>query len=160
MADYLYLENGIVIDEDGEIVDAAGHDDPLAYIATRRADAKIQLKEWESYIEGLDRVLLRKQMERRMSYGDVVIRIGGGRYYQTNAKALAEMLSDAEARREDLVGLLAAAKGFRKDEVPEPVRFMYEDVTAAIEKKPWIESAVARKSPPVVRREPVEASDD
>lgn len=159
-AEYTYLDGGIVIDDQGEIIESGGHDDPLSVLAYRRADAYRQKQEWQSYIEALDRVLLRKQQARRTAYGDVVITLASRRYPRTDKDALAATLLDAEASREDLAGLIRAATGFRAEDVPETVRDMFDDFTATLETRPWVTSSFARRAAPTIHKEPMREEND
>lgn len=145
---YLYLDNGIVVDGDGEIVEDAGRSDVLSYIARVRHDAYVQEKAWEAYRHRLDAVLMRKQRERRASYEDLVVNVTSRRYRETDAKAFADMLYDAEVTREEWAGVVAAAQRFKRELVPEAVRDMFDDVSAQLETRPWVETSVARRAAP------------
>ena len=150
MSDYIEVEPGLVIDSEGEIIESASIDDAMKFLAARRHEAKQQLKAYEHYIDDLDRVLLRYQKDRKLAYGDVVISVRGGTYRKTDAQKFADMLSAMAVEFDDLMGLVAAATGFKRDDVPEILRDAYDDCTATLEKRPWIESDVARKPAPVM----------
>lgn len=145
MSDYIELEPGLVIDSDGEIVESASIDDAMKFLAARRHEAKQQLKAYERYIEDLDRVLLRHQKERKLAYGDVVISVRGGTYRKTDTESFAQLVGSMPVEFDDMVALVAAATGFKRELVPESLRDAYDECTATLEKRPWIESEVARK---------------
>lgn len=151
MSDFIEVEPGLVIDDNGEIIESAGIDDAVKFLAARRHEAKQQLKAYERYIDDLDRVLLRYQKDRKLAYGDVVISVRGGTYRKTDTTKLADVLGVMAVEFDDLMALVAAATGFRRDDVPEILRDAYDDCTATLEKRPWIESDIARKPAPVRR---------
>ena len=150
MSDYIEVEPGLVIDSEGEIIESASIDDAMKFLAARRHEAKQQLKAYEHYIEDLDRVLLRYQKDRKLAYGDVVISVRGGTYRKTNTDAFAELVATMPLEFAEMVALVASATGFKRELVPEILRDAYDECTATLEKRPWIESDVARKPAPVM----------
>src|SRR3990167_11510425 len=83
----------LTVDEDGEIVDAADMDDPLAFVARNRHEARQQLAAYERYIAVLDRGILKKQSEKKMTYpGDVVISVRTSTYSKTDSALFSEFL--------------------------------------------------------------------
>ena len=150
MSDYIEVEPGLVIDSEGEIIESASIDDAMKFLAARRHEAKQQLKAYEHYIDDLDRVLLRYQKDRKLAYGDVVISVRGGTYRKTNTDAFAQLIGLMPVEDQDLFELVAAATGFKRELVPEILRDAYDECTATLEKRPWIESDVARRPAPVM----------
>lgn len=164
MADYIEIEPGLVISDDGEIIESAGIDDAMAFLARRRHEAHVQEKEWESYGKTIDMVLLKRQSEKKLSYGDVVISVMGGTYPKTNSTLFAEELADMPLEIEFVFDIIAAATGFRRDTdaegrgvLPESVRALYDECTAHPEKRPWIQSSAVRKQAPTMTRVKEEA---
>jgi hypothetical protein len=160
VADYIAIAFGLVIDTDGEIIEAAGIDDAMKFIAAQRHDAKQQEKEWAARVEALDRVLLRKQQEKRLAYDDIVVSIGGGTYSKTDAEKFAELLWEMPLEMEDVFCIISAASGFKKDKLPAFAEEAYAASTEVLEKRAWIESRVARKRAPRMLAEQPEANDD
>lgn len=151
MSDYLDLGDGLVVSDDGEIVSSAGIDDPLAFIARRRHEAKRQEDEWQAYRKTLDAVLLRKQEERRVAYGDVVTTLSSGTYNTTDTGFFAELLFARTLEPETFLEVIAAALGFKRDLLPEAVRDLYDTATTTHEKRPWVITSTARKSAPAMQ---------
>lgn len=160
MSDYIEVAPGLVVTEDGEIVEAADIDDPLKFIVLQRHEANMQIKQWEARKAVLDQVIQKRQSDRTVTYGDVVSAIRGGSYNKTDSEALAKALVCegsplAEAfdfehtdKVAVVLALIGAASGFRKDDVPADAKPLYEAHTATLEKRPWVETSVARKAAP------------
>lgn len=143
----------LVVDEDGVIIDSAGINDVLAFIVSRRHEARQQAKEWEAYQKTLDAVLLKQLPQSRMTYGDVVVGRYGGTYSTTDCGAFAESLFELALEAEEMFEVISAAQGFTRDNLPEKVRQVFDDCTTKAEKRPWIQSSIARKLAPKVKRE-------
>lgn len=157
MSDYIYLDNGLVIDENGEIIESADPDSALQLIVLRRHEAKRQVKEWQQQVDDLDRVILKRQESRTAVYGDTVATVRGGAYSKTNgfafAAAIAEAFGDAfDFEHEDAVqavlDVIAAATGFKRDALPEEAIPAYELATATLEKRPWVETSPIKRPAP------------
>lgn len=157
MADFWEVVPGLVVDSDGEIIEAADIDDPMKFLAAMRHDAKCQAKEWESRVDNLDRVLLKKQAAKVTVYGDIVSAVKGGTYNKTDARRFADLILDAFPQAFDLeheeavaavLAVLAAATGFKKDLLPDGAGDLYSAATAVIEKRPWVETSIARRPAP------------
>ena len=148
MSDYIILDDGIVIDDQGEIIES-GNSDALAVIATRRAYAKAQQKQWEAIVADYDRVLLRKQDNARATYGDVVISVRSGTYPKTNAETFADDVAELPLEFGDLITVIAAASGFRRGDLPDAVLAAFDANTEKLTKRPWVESRVAARQAPV-----------
>lgn len=159
MPDYIYLDNGIVIDDQGEIIES-GNENAMAVIATRRAEAKNQQKRWESIVADYDRVLLRNQDRKRVSYGDVVISVCGGSYPKTNAETFADWVAEVPLEFGDIIQTIASATGFKRDLLPESVRGAFDDATETLQKRSWIESRIAERVAPEFERGPGWEEDD
>lgn len=159
MSEYIYLGDGIVVDDEGEIIES-GSGDVLAVIASRRADAKAQAQRWKDVVRDYDRVLLRKQGTRRQAYGDVVITVGHGSYHQTDAEAFADWVAELPLEFGDIIQTIAASKGFDRAALPESVRAAFDATTTELQKRPWIESRVAERVAPVFERGPALEDDD
>jgi hypothetical protein len=163
MSDYFEIEPGLVISEDGEIVDNANQDDSLAFIARRRHEARVQLKAYEDYIRVLDAVLLKKQHDKRVAYGDTVCTIAGGTYSKTDAAAFSDALEDLPLEAADLLDVIGAATGFKRELLGwnEKVLAAFDANTATLEKRPWLQTSIARKPAPkltpIAAREALEA---
>ena len=151
MTDYLNLGDGLIVSDDGEIIEAAGIDDTLAFIARKRHEAKRQEAEWEAYRKTLDQVLLRKQHEKRVAYGDVVTTISGGTYDTTDAGLFAQSLWDQSLELEVLFEIIASATGFKRALLPERVRDLYDAATTTHDKRPWVVTSIARQPAPAVQ---------
>ena len=157
MADYIEAAPGLIVDTDGEIVSAAGIDDPLKFIVARRDEARRQMKAWEKTTEDLDRVILRNQDAKTVAYGNVIATIRGGTYSKTDvpcfAKAAGVFLADGldfehPEEAEEILSIIAAASGFKRDLLPESVRDLYDRWTATLEKRAWVETSIARELAP------------
>ena len=153
------LEGGIVIDDDGEIIES-GDNDALAVIATRRAYAKTQQKQWEAIVADYDRVLLRKQDNARATYGDVVISVRSGTYSDTDTTAFADDVAELPLEFGDLITIIAAARGFHRDDLPDSVLAAFDANTETLTKRPWVESRVAARQAPVFEHAPGWEGDD
>jgi hypothetical protein len=145
MTDYIALENGMVIDTDGVIIEAADINDAMKFLAEQRHDAKQQAKEWEHRVDVLDTVILKNQAEKKLTYGETVIAIRGGTYTKTDPAKFAEEVYAKPIELEDLFAIIAAATGFKKDLLPEVALEAYQATTTTFEKRPWVESSVARR---------------
>ncbi len=158
MSDYIYIDGLGTIDPDsGEIIDAASIDDPLAFAVRKRDEAKRQENEWEAYRKALDAVILRRQQEKRVAYGDVVCDLRSGTYTTTDADKFAEALYDGPALElETIYEIIAAATGFKRDLLPERARQAYDDATMTHTKRPWIQTSTARKQAPAMQHVAVE----
>ncbi len=157
MADYIEAAPGLIVDTDGEIVSAAGIDDPLKFIVARRDEARRQMKRWEELTADLDRVILRKQGDKTVAYGNVVATIRGGTYSKTDivrfAVASLVKLSDGldfehPEATDAIQAVIAAASGFKRDLLPEAVRDLYDENTTTMEKRAWVETSIARELAP------------
>lgn len=157
MADYIEAAPGLIVDTDGEIVSAAGIDDPLKFIVARRDEARRQMKRWEELTADLDRVILRKQGDKTVAYGNVIATIRGGTYAKTDVRrfALESLLRLSDGldfehpeATDAIQAVIAAASGFKRDLLPESVRHLYDEATATLEKRPWVETAIARELAP------------
>ncbi len=152
MSDYIEIEAGLVISEDGEIIDAANVDDPIAFLARQRHEAKVQEKEWAERVSVLDRVLLKQQGEKRMSYGTVVVDVRTGTYPKFDRAEYADAISEIEFTREELMALVLAAKDFDRASLPAAVVDIYDEALKHPEKRPWIQTSNVRKAAPAVRK--------
>lgn len=149
---YLTIDALVIDDETGEIIDAAGIDDPLKFVAQKRHEAAQQMKEWEELRRNYDRVLLRNQEEAKTSYGDVVIARRTSTYPVFDASTFGSMLFDTELTAEERLEVIFAAKGFNRELLPEVLRPALDEATEHRQKQPWIESSVARKVAPKTTR--------
>jgi hypothetical protein len=148
VSDYIEVAPGLIINEDGEIVESHGIDDPLKCIIAQRHEANVQVKSWEARRAVLDAVILRKQDSRTVDYSGVVCSLRGGTYRKTDAGKLADLLAEMPVESSDLLALVAAATAFKADSVPPILREVIEDCTTTHEKRPWVETSVARKLAP------------
>jgi len=148
MSDYIEIAPGMVISEDGEIIDSGNIDDPLKFLVSQRHEANVQVKSWEARRAVLDAVILRKQAERTMDYSGIVCSLRGGTYRKTDAGQLADLLAEMPVESSDLLALVAAATAFKADSVPPILRDVVDDCTTTHEKRPWVETSVARRPAP------------
>jgi hypothetical protein len=151
MSDYIEVAPGLIINEDGEIVESNDIDDPLKFIIAQRHEANVQVKSWEARRGVLDAVILRRQADRTVDYSGVVCSLRGGSYRKTDAGKLADLLAEMPVESDDLLALVAAATAFRLDCVPPILRDAVEDCTTTHEKRPWVETSAARKLAPEAR---------
>jgi hypothetical protein len=151
MSDYIEVAPGLIINEDGEIVESNDIDDPLKFIIAQRHEANVQVKSWEARRGVLDAVILRRQADRTVDYSGVVCSLRGGSYRKTDAGKLADLLAEMPVESDDLLALVAAATAFRLDCVPPILRDAVEDCTTTHEKRRWVETAAARKLAPEAR---------
>lgn len=151
MSDYIEVAPGLIINEDGEIIESSGIDDPLKFLVAQRHEANVQIKSWEARRAVLDAVILRKQDGRTVDYSGVVCSLRGGTYRKTDAGKLADLLAEMPVESDDLLALVAAATAFRLDCVPPILRDVVEDCTTTHEKRPWVETSAARRLAPEAR---------
>ena len=149
---YLTIDALVIDDETGEIIDAAGIDDPLKFIALKRHEAAQQMKEWEELRRNYDRVLLRNQEEAKTSYGDVVIAKRTSSYPVFDGEAFGGKALDVELTAAERVLFYFAAKGFNRDLLPDVLKPVLDEATEHRQKQPWIESSIARKVAPKATR--------
>lgn len=164
-AEFYDLGGGLIVDSEGEIVET-DEDNPLLLLAARRHDAHEQMKGWDDWLNKVDRVFLKQQMEKRQAYGTVVIDVCGGSYKVLNGEAFADLAWELVEGAEPMViirrllQVIAAGTGFRaaqdkrQPELPylEPaMAAVYEKAREAREKRPWVQSSVARRPAPAVR---------
>lgn len=153
------LDGGIVIDtETGEIVDAAGMNDPMGHIARLRMEAKAQEAEWETYRRNLDRVLMRAlTIGERIAYGDIVVSVRRSPdIVQTNGERFADELSGLPLELEDIWQIIGAARSFDPKKLPERAHAAYAIATIVKAGTDWADVRRARK-PLQARRERTEA---
>ncbi len=153
VSDFIEIRPGLVVDTDGVIIEAADRDDAMKFIASKRHDAKQQMEEWKSYVQDLDRVLLKNQSERKLNYDNLVVSIRGGTYSKTDTEAFANECYALTLEPSDLFAIIAAASGFKKDKLPESAKAAFESHTATLEKHPWVESSIARRRAPEIQEE-------
>ena len=151
MSDYVEVAPGLIINEDGEIVESNGIDDPLKFLVAQRHEANVQIKSWEARRAVLDAVILRKQDTRTVDYSGVVCSLRGGTYRKTDSGKLADLLGEMPVEANDLLALVAAATAFKLDSVPPILRDVVEDCTTTHEKRPWVETSAARRLAPEAR---------
>lgn len=153
MSEYIEIAPGLVVSDDGEIVEASDVTDPLAYVVWQRRDAYEQRKEWEKRQAILDAVILRKQQDKTHSYGETVVTLVGGSYTQTDAKAFAEAVYALPLEMEVIFETLAAASGFKRESLPPEVRQAFDDATESMPKRAYVRTSIARRvAPPVIVR--------
>lgn len=153
------LDGGIIIDaETGEIVDAAGMNDPMGHVARLRMDAKAQEVEWETYRRNLDRVLMRGlTIGERIAYGDIVVSVRRSPdIVQTNGERFADELSGLPLELEDIWQIIGAARSFDPKKLPERAHAAYAIATIVKAGTDWADVRRARK-PLQARRERTEA---
>ena len=151
MAEYIEIAPGLVVDDQGEIIESAGIADPLSYVVFQRRDAYEQRKEWEKRQAILDSVILRKQQDKTRAYGETIVTLVGGSYAQTDSKAFAEAVYALPLELEVIFETMAAASGFKRDSLPPEVRQAFDDATEKMPKRAYVRTAVARKAaPPVI----------
>ena len=148
MSDYIEVAPGLVVSEDGEIIESSGIDDPLKFLVSQRHEANVQIKSWEARRAVLDAVILRRQADRTVDYSGVVCSLRGGTYRKTDAGKLADLLGEMPVEANDLLALVAAATAFKLDSVPSILREAVEDCTTTHEKRPWVETSAARRLAP------------
>lgn len=145
----LFEIDGLVVDEEtGEIVEAPVGGDALTMVAVRRHYAHEQEKTWERARQGFDRVLLARQDTPKATYADVMVAVRGRTYSDTDVEAFADMVIETPLEPSEMAQLIAAAKGFKRDLLPERLRPLFDSATAARESKPWIESRAVLKPAP------------
>jgi hypothetical protein len=152
------LSGGIIFDtETGEIVDAAGMNDPMAHIARLRMEAKAQEVEWETYRRNLDRVLMRAlTVGERIAYGDIVVSLRRSPdIVQTNGERFADELSGLPLELEDIWQIIGAARSFDPKKLPERAQAAYAIATIVKAGTDWADVRRVRTSAPA-RRERTE----
>lgn len=157
--------DSLIVDSDGVIVET-NIDDPLLMLAQRRHEAKAQIKAYEDYLRTIDQVFLKNQTDAKRAYGDVVLSIQGGRYSTLNGEAFADLVwevvngDEHNDAIERLLAVIAAGTSFRAEpDAKDPAKAVLEPEIAAVldkakewhEKRPWVQSAVARRPAPKVR---------
>lgn len=160
--EYIEVAPGLVVDGNGEIVED-GSGDGLLRVAQLRHEAYVQKRAFESYIEDLDRVLLKQQSEKKVAYGTVVCSVRGGTYTKVDSAQFADLVYerftsafavfDAEADQAvaAVLAIVAAATGFKREALPEPAWALLDAATTTLTKRPWVETSVARHEAPVRR---------
>jgi len=146
--EYIEITPGLVVSDDGEIVESAGITDPLGYIVFQRRDAYEQRKQWEQRQAILDAVILRKQQDKTRAYGETVVTLVGGSYSQTNTKAFAEAVYALPLELEVIFEVIAAADGFKRESLPPEVRQAFDEATQSIPKRAHVRTSVARRAAP------------
>lgn len=152
------LSGGIIFDtETGEIVDAAGMNDPMAHIARLRMEAKAQEVEWETYRRNLDRVLMRAlTVGERIAYGDIVVSLRRSPdIVQTNGERFADELSGLPLELEDIWQIIGAARSFDPKKLPERAHAAYAIATIVKAGTDWADVRRVR-TPAPARRERTE----
>lgn len=148
MSDYLEIEPGLIVSDDGEIIESAHQNDTLAFVARRRHEAHVQEKDWHDFKRVLDAVLMRQQSEKRTAYGDTVVTVQGGTYQTFDRVGFAAFLSQIELTRDELLALAGAATGFAREDMPDATHDIYDESVTTKEKRPWVLSSVARRPAP------------
>ena len=145
---YVALEQGLIVDDDsGEIIDSAGIDDPLKFSAERRHAAKEQVDEWTALLRNYDRVLL-ASLEGKVAYGDIVVSVRSGSYTTFHPEHFAAEVEALELTQDELRAAIGAAKGFESGLLPDVLQRALDLATERRQKRPWIESSIARKVAP------------
>lgn len=148
MAEYIEITPGLVVSDDGEIIESAGIADPLSYIVFQRRDAYEQRKLWEQRQAILDAVILRKQQDKTRAYGETIVTLVGGSYAKTDSKAFADAVERLPLEVNVIFETLAAASGFVRESLPPEVRQAYDESTEKMPKRAYVRTSVARRAAP------------
>jgi len=141
------LGGGLVVDDDtGEVIEIPEGVDALTLLAHGRHDAKGQEDAWKQRRQAYDAALLAKMTEKRANFTGVVVSVMGRTYTKTDVDAFADSLAAAAIEWPDLMAVIAAAQGFKRDLLPESVWEIYDKHTEHLPTKAWIDSK------PVLRR--------
>lgn len=161
MPDYIMIEPGLVVDEDGEIIE--GGDYGLKRLVELRHYAKENEDAWAARRKALDPVIKRKQEEPRAVYGDIVTSVRGGTYGKVDGEQLWSLVRERCAGDDGLPDLnavaefIASATGYRKAQDKDDPGLPYlspahaelvERATKHFEKQQWVETKRLAEAPP------------
>lgn len=146
-----YIINGdLVVSEDGEILDAPPGTDMLQLLAVRLEDARAQRKLYEQEEAILQQALLRIMQQQRLTR--VTIDTGGAQlsvsvrqqtypvqHTDEFATEIQHMLPDVT--KEQLVGIIHAAKSFAPEALPEEFQDLLARVTEHRPKRAYVDVA-------------------
>lgn len=138
------LPDGSYVDGNGEILDIPEGVNPLTYAAHQRHHADREIKQWTAERARWDAFLISQQGARKSVYDDVTISVAMPTRSTLDVDAF---IASVEARRlepDDLLAVLAAAKGFDKAKLPESVQGLYESHVMVSEGKPYVRSTPTR----------------
>lgn len=141
----------VVDDETGEIIEAAGIDDPRAFLARQHDYLKALIKTCEAKLAVVDQMLLQQQSEPRVVYGDLVCARRDRRVVQVDMPAIRDVLDETELTAAELREVVAAAKSFDAKAAPPWFGDIVSAHTVETRSRPWIETAMAIREPKPVR---------
>lgn len=146
-----YIEiDGLILDEaTGEIIDAPTGEDSTGALVFRLVGAKEQKKAWERDIAIYQGMVLKRQPEPREQYGDIIATKSTRTTAATDTEAFASMCSELPLEAEDLWTIIAAAKGFDRDKLPEKARQAFDECTEMKVSAPWVDTRVVKHRAPV-----------
>ena len=129
--------------ETGEILEDAPD---LSLLARQLYDAQQQLKAWEQHCNGLKAILLEKQVEKKVLYGDVSVSVRQAVRANFDAKGYLDSLHYEEVSKGTLVVIIQAAKDFDPGQLPaftDPLSFVSHQPS-----KPYVVVELVRKDAP------------
>jgi hypothetical protein len=149
------LDDGLLVDEEtGEIVEAPRGTDALKLVALRRAEAKAQEEAWYQRRKHLDAVLLRNQEERLARYDAVTVALRQRQVETFQAERFVDLVHDVPLEHDDIMVLLGAAKGFKKEMLGDEPRLaaLVAAATESRASRPWVETTITLRDVPETRR--------
>lgn len=111
---YTILRGGKVVNNDGENIPVIDDPEMVSIVAEREA-AKGQEKFWRERVKALEQQLRELGAPDRAAYGGIVLATQQATRYERDAAALSDYLYDNPAEPDDLLALIAAATGFKRD---------------------------------------------
>ena len=118
----------------------------LSLLARQLYDAQQQLKAWEQHCNGLKAILLEKQVEKKVIYGDVSVSVRQAVRTVFDAVGWRGGLFYDELSKEALAAIIDAAKDFDINQLPtilEAARFVSHQPS-----KPYVVVELVRKDAP------------
>ena len=111
---YTLLRDGKVVNNDGENIPVIDDPEMVSIVAEREA-AKGQEKYWGERVKALEQQLRELGAPKRAAYGGIVLGTQNSTNYETDALALSNYLYDNPVEPDDLLALIAAATGFKRN---------------------------------------------
>lgn len=145
MSELYILGNGVIVTEDGEIIETPPGMDRLAFLATRLEEARTQRKMYEQEEAILQSAILRIMDGKRAiidtGASELVVSVKTGTYPVQHTDEFATMLQEMlpDITKEQLINIIHAARSFAPEALPEEFQPLLAQVTEHRPKRSWVD---------------------
>lgn len=150
MAEWIEIEPGVWVDEEGEVVEGWTFDNSdLEWAAARYMNARQQREDWEKAEKFLKaRLLNLTKGETNVVAGDYMISRRQAHRQVQNVDGFAQWAVGAELTEAEKFGLIEASKGWDPERVPSSLAEALSNYTTVVANAPFVVVGPVKKAAP------------